>query len=277
MKAIAAFCLVILSLSAAATRAQVRLQLSQPRNLYLQYESIDLTVTLTNVTDASVNLGPDENGKPWLSFLVFAQDGGAVSQVKPVEVPPLTLAPDESKQVTVNILPCYGIRSTGGYSTQAIVQIPGLKPIMTGKLFLTIGKGETMWTQSIFNTGIKRIYSLIRFLDVDDSNLYLRVEEPDQNLLYTTIRLGRIVTFAEPVVQFDAHGHLHIVQVVGAKTYRYTEADASGVILYQEDRAEVPRLPRPTLAKTTDGEVQFIGGLTRQALAERAKLSETQE
>jgi hypothetical protein len=277
MKFISAFCAGLLSLMAvAAAQAQVQVQFSQARNLYLQYEAIDLTIALTNVTDGPVVLAPDSDGKSWLSFLAFDQNGSVVNQVKNVEIGQINLAPGETKRVTINILPFYAIRSTGGFSVQAVISIPGLTPVMTGKLYFTIGKGETMWKHDAYNAGVKRTYSLVRFLDVTESNLYLRVEEPDQNLVYSTVRLGKIVAFADPAVEFDALGNIHIVQVIGSRNYRYTEADANGRILKQEDRSAVVGMTTPTVAKANDGTVQFIGGVTKKDATERVKLSETQ-
>jgi hypothetical protein len=147
---------------------------------------------------------------------------------------------------------------------------------MTGKLYFTVGKGERVWSKNSYNGGIKRVYSLVRFLDVTESNLYLRVEEPDQNLVHNTIKLGRIATFADPVVEFDALGNIHIVQVIGSRNYRYTEADPSGNILKQEDRSAAAGMVVPTVARANDGTMRFIGGLAKKDQSERVKLSETQ-
>jgi hypothetical protein len=281
MKLVATWFAGILALLAAVSaQAQVQVKFSQARTLYLQYESIDLTLSLTNVSDAPVNLAASDEGKSWLSFLVFnrggAGEGSFVEQVRDVAIDPVRLLPGETKQVTVNIMPYYAIRSTGGYSAQAVVNIPGLAPLMTGKLYFTVGKGEQVWKQETFNLGVKRVYKLIRFLDVHDANLYLRVEEPDQNLVYSTVRLGRLVAFAEPAVEFDAAGNIHIVQVTGSHYYRYTAADANGRILKQEDRSAMAGA-EPTVVKAKDGTVQFVGGFSKQMAAKRAKLSETQE
>ncbi|MDR1303913.1 MAG: hypothetical protein LBK76_01700 [Verrucomicrobiales bacterium] len=277
MKFICAVCAGIFSwLVVTPVSAQVEVQFSQQRSLYLQYESIDLTLELTNVTDAPFSLSANDDGKSWLGFLVFNQASGVVNQVKSITAKQINLAPGETKRISVDILPYYAIRSTGGYTAQAIVHIPGLKPIMTGKLYFTVGKGETIWTQDVYNTGVKRVYSLVRFLDVNEANLYLRVEEPDQNLMYNTVRLGKVVSFADPQIAFDRTGNLHIVQVISAKNYRYTEADANGGILAQEDRQSIAGVMTPTLARSDHGTVQFVGGLTKKDATERAKLSETQ-
>jgi len=277
MRLVSALFAGVLSLMAVtAAQAQVQVQFSQERNLYLQYESIDLTLTLTNVTDGPILLNTDSEGKSWLSFLVFDQSGSVVNREKDVDVGQVKLAVGETKRISVNILPFYAIRSTGGYNAQAVISIPGLTPVMTGKLYFTIGRGETIWTKDTYNTGVKRVYSLVRFLDVTESNLYLRVEEPNQNLVYSTVKLGRIVAFADPVVEFDALGNIHIVQVIGSRNYRYTEADANGRLLKQEDRSAVVGMMVPTVARANDGTVQFVGGFTKKDVTERVKLSETQ-
>ena len=277
MKLISTFCAGLLSLAAIATAsAQVQVKFSQERTLYLQYEPLEVTVTLSNVTDAPISLSTDSNGKSWLSFLVFAQDGTTVNPLKPVDLGQVTLNAKESRQFTVNLLPFYAIRSTGGYSAQAVVSIPGLTPMMTGKLFFTVGKGEKVWSQPIYNMGVQRVYSLIRFLEVNDCNLYLRVEEPDQNLVYTTVRLGKVINFTDPVELFDAEGNFHVVHVIGSNAYCYTKTDALGTIVSQEIRTGVAGLTPPTLAKSSAGEVAFVGGQGKDQKIERSKLSDTQ-
>jgi hypothetical protein len=277
MKSIVAIGIGLLSLMlVTAAQAQVKVQLSQERSIYLQYEALELAVTITNVTDSPISLNAGNNGKSWLSFLVFTQDGSTVDSIKPVDIGQVTLKPGETQRFVVNILPYYGIRSTGGYSVQAVINIPGLTPIMTGKLYFTEGKGETISTQEIYNMGVKRVYSLIRFLDVNDCNLYLRVEEPDLNLVYSTVRLGKVVNFTEPEKQFDAKGNLHIVQVVGTNIYRYTEADPQGNILKQETRSGVAGQYVPTLAQEKDGSIVFAGGQGKVDKVKRAKLSDSQ-
>ncbi|MDR2463522.1 MAG: hypothetical protein LBD30_07060, partial [Verrucomicrobiales bacterium] len=151
VKIILTLCAAISLLTAARAQEQLHVQFSQKRSLYLQYEPIDLTVVLTNTTDAPITLATSAEGKPWLSFLIFVRDTNSIiSPISPISLDPVTIPPGATRPVTVNILPHYSIRDTGGYTPQAVISIPGLPPIMTGKLYFTIGKGETLWKKNIY-------------------------------------------------------------------------------------------------------------------------------
>jgi hypothetical protein len=113
----------------------------------------------------------------------------------------------------------------------------------------------------------------MRFNTRDDSSLYLRVEEPEENIVYCTYQLGRYVSIQKPEARFDSEGMLHILHPVGTTTYRYTQADAQGNILLHEDREMAAN--GPFLRDNGAGAVALVGGIAHGAGAarQREKLS----
>ena len=265
---------LILNLCCTTLFAQLQVALSQERSVYLIYEPMVFTVSLTNITDEPVLLSSEE-GKTWLGFIVFKTDTDKVSQNEDLDVKPATIAPGQTLKLPVNITPCFSIRSTGAYNIQAVASIPGRPSILTGKLYFNVGKGTVIWKKEKYEQGTLRVYSLLRFLENNDSNLYLRVEDPADNVVYTTVRLGKLTAFADPSVEFDKAGNIHIIHTAGAQTYRYTMSDPKGKIIHQEDR--MVGTTRPYLVKDASGVVTFTGGVEPAEKKKRPTLSGTQQ
>ncbi|MDD5261640.1 MAG: hypothetical protein PHD76_07290 [Methylacidiphilales bacterium] len=267
---------LLLTATNSALFAQLQIKLSQDRTVYLLYEPMEFTVSLTNTTDESIVLSRDPGSdEDWLNFMIFTVNKEKIHSENTLTVPASTIPPGETLKVPINVTPYFAIRSTGSYTVQAVVNIPGRRPLLTSELYFSVGKGDVVWKKELYNEGTKRVYSLIRFLENNDSNLYLRVEDPDINTVYTTIRLGKLTAYADPVVEFDKDQNIHIVHTVGAKTSRYTMANSKGKILKQEDRTVGDT--KPTLAKAADGTVQLVGGIIPQEKKVRPKLSEGQQ
>lgn len=266
---------MILGLSGQGLWAQLAVRLASERSTYLLYEPMVVTVEISNTSTEPVLLNSGAQDRPWLSFLIRTVDGRKVRTEQPLRLDPVTLAPGQRQLLSVDLTPLYAIRETGQYTVQAAVQPPGKQGYLTDALALGVGKGDTIWTRTYVDGGVKRVVSLVRFMDRREVTLYLRVEEPNENLVYATTRLGRMVAFTSPQVEMDAEWGIHIVHPVGARTYRYTRATAEGRVLAQEDR-ESGATP-PTLAQRPGGRIEFVGGIENKQPTERPKLSELQQ
>jgi len=256
-------------------QAQLSLSLESSRSTFLLYESMEFDVRIQNLTGSPLALQDHPIRKrAWLSFQIFGSSGEKISATGNAVVPPQVLKPGESKTLRINITPMYKIRSTGQYDIRANVNIAGGKSFVTSSLRFNVGKGEVTWVQNKRVNGVNRTYSLIRFLDQFRSSVYLRVEEVDRNLVYSTIRLGEIVGFTKPEVEFDSEGKIHLLHVSTSTLHRYSRLTKDGALEYQEDRQVTDAAP--ALVKTEDGGVQLAGGFNIREQVKRKKLSEDQ-
>lgn len=265
-------CLVLLW--PAFSRAQISVVLSAEKSNFLLYEAMTLSVKVTNMSDDSISLA-SEGDRPWLSFLVQTAERRKIRTESPIVTEPVVLAPGKSRVLSLDITPHYAIRESGQYTIQAAVELPGRRSFLTDGLVFNVGRGEVVWTKSYIEGGTQRVISLIRFTDMKDTSLYLRVEEPRENLVYTTFKLGRMISFTNPEVRIDAFRSIHILHPVGARLYRYTQTDANGRLIQQEDR-EAGSTPL-ALATRDDGRVEFVGGKKMTPESTRPKLSELQQ
>lgn len=270
------FAVLALAFFTPAVCAQIRVVLAVERSTHLLYEPMEVAVQITNTTDEPLVLNTRPGERPWLSFIVKGADGNSVRTEQTLELEPLAIPPGEAKLLSVDLTPLYAIRTTGPYRVQASVQVPGRTAVLTDPLVLTVGAGDTLWTKSYSEAGTQRVVSLIRFMDRREVTLYLRVEEPRENLVYSTTRLGPVVAFTQPQVLFDKGKGIHILQPVSPKTYRYTRADKEGRVLEQVDREAAAT--QPTLAEKPGGEVALVGGMAPPTIeTRRPKLSAAQQ
>lgn len=258
-----------------SAQAQLNISLESSRDTFLLYEPIEFRVKLQNLTGSPIALQDHPVSKrPWLSFQIFGSGGQKISPTGSFSIPAEVLKPGESKLVAVNITPLYKIRNTGQYDIRASVNIAGKKSFMTGSLRFNVGSGDVIWVKELTVDGEKRTYSLIRFLERAKSTFYIRVEAVDENLVYTTTRLGEIVGYTEPDVKFDSEGKIHLLHVSTSTLHRYSRLTKDGALEYQEDRRVTGIVP--ALVKTNDGGVQLAGGYDVRQQVKRKKLSEDQ-
>ena len=267
--------IVILGVTLTTAQAQLSLSLESSRSTFLLYEPMEFDVRIQNMTGSPIALQDHPVTKrSWLSFQIFDSSGEKIASTGNATIPPQVLKPGEAKSLRINSTPMYRIRSTGQYDIRANVSIAGGKSFVTGSLRFNVGKGEVTWVQDRNVNGVQRTYSLIRFLDQHRSSLYLRVEEVDQNLVYSTIRLGEVVGFTKPEIMFDSDGKVHLLHVSTSTLHRYSRLTKDGALEYQEDRQVAGAVP--TLVQTSDGGVQLAGGFNVRQQVKRRKLSEDQ-
>jgi hypothetical protein len=265
--------------------AQIQTLVQTQRSSYLLYERVDLFITVENVGGSDLVLDNNE-GHPWLSFLV-SKHGRAnsfpVPQERQLKPDPVTLKVGETKTLRVNITPLFSFREEGDYRASAVIDLPGAGQMISDPVPFTVLEGHAVWSQIRSADGVQRTYSLIRFSPkIDSTQLYLRVESPDDNVVYTNIALGEIVSSSDPEVFFDPSGNLHVMQPVALGTYLYTRTDQDGKIVHQGIFKSAPALGSgyalvpPRLKKMDDGTVVVLGGLEENRDQPRERLSTSQ-
>lgn len=264
---------VLLILTAFAAQAQIKLSLASERSNYLLYEAAPFTVQVTNESSEPLDFSTDaKTGRSWLSFIILRVDGSKIRGEAEFNAKERSLQPGESMNIRVNITPYYSLRETGQYTIQAVVRPDGLSSFITSKLTFNVSKGEIIWQRDKMVDGKRTTYSLIQFLE-DETNCYVRVEEPEENLVLATVRTGSLLANSVPTVIFDENGSMNILQSLAARTYRYTRVSESGKIEFQEDRLAGSTIP--TMTSLPDGSVEFVGGKTEKDM-KRPNLSDTQ-
>lgn len=270
-----ALCLVAASSLASA---QVQVSTQTERTSFLLFERVDLLVTVSNIGDTDLLLSNNE-GHPWLSFLVsehLNHNYMPVRQERDSNFAPLTLKAGENKTLRVNLTPLFTFREEGDFRASAVIDLPGEGQVISNDTAFTVLKGREVWSQMRPVDGSQRVYSLLRFSpDPTVTDLYLRVADPSENLVYANLGLGELVAYIDPEVFFDPQGNIHVLHPFAMGTYLYTRADPDGKIIHQGIFKTFHQIP-PRLHKLDDGNVIVVGGMEDDPNAQREKLSDGQ-
>jgi hypothetical protein len=273
LAAIGALCFLI---SGSFASAQVQVSAQTERSNFLLYERVDLIVTVANAGASDLVLN-NEEGHPWLSFLVSKHNRLPVRPERRGTFKPVSLRVGETKTLRINLTPLFSFREEGDYKASAVIDLPGEGQIISDSVPFTVLRGREVWSQTRPVEGSHRVYSLIRFSPQPDrTNLYLRVEDPSENVVYANLSLGEVVAYIDPEVFFDPQGNLHVIQPIAMSTYLYTRADPSGKILHQGVFKTFQAI-RPRLAKLEDGNIIVVGGMEENPNIPRENLSDGQK
>ena len=256
-----------------AVWGQLDLRLETPKSSYLQYAPIPLTVNLKNLGGQDLVL---ENGgdHPWLEMIVQSTDGLLLKADRPLVPPALALKPGESRALPLDLAPHFLVREPGGYRVRASVRLPSGQTLMTEPLSFLVGRGEIIWSTPRGQGKDRRNFSLVKFYEDPNVGLYLRVEVPEQNLVFPSRRLGPFLPLGRPTAEFDSENHLHLLYTVAPGQHRITVVNQDGNLLREENRQET--LEKPRLRKSPDGLVDVEGGTVILPSHLREKLSTLQ-
>ena len=107
--------------------------------------------------------------------------------------------------------------------------------------------------------GEARTYSLLSNRFLDHTSLYVRVENRDTGVVYTTYSLGRIIASQDPQAEIDRANQLHVLHCAAPRTWAYSHVGLNGELLAHSTFLE--RKSRPRLRHTADGSIAVNGGM----------------
>lgn len=256
-----------------AVWAQMDIRLETPKSSYLQYAPLPFTLQLRNLGAQPVRL-EESNGQPWLELIVQSNDGLLIKPDRPFSPPSMTLASGQTQSLPLDLAPHFLVREVGGYKARASIRMESGETLLTEPLPFLIGRGEVIWTIPRGEGKERRIFSLVKFYEDPNVGLYLRVEVPEQNLVYPSRRLGPFLPLGKPTAEFDSKNHLHLLYAVAPGQVRITVVSQDGQVLREENRQET--VTKPRLRRSPDGLVDVDGGVVILPSHLREKLSTLQ-
>lgn len=246
--------------------AQINVSLDIPRHLYICYEPIVATVTITNMTGRDLTLADKEPDK-WFSFEILNSEGTPIPPMaSDYHLQPLTIPNGETVKRKVNLVNLYPVTDYGVYHVRALVYWAGLDKYFSSTTSpIEVSEGTTLWQQTVGipdgqkNAGQYRNYELLSFRQPKDNMLYVRIEDKDAGLVYATLPLGRLINGYAPEAQVDSLSQLHVLQMIQPKEYLYTRLGPNAEMLGQQDYADLKTSPH--LKRAADGDVAIGGGI----------------
>lgn len=261
---LAALSLLILG-AAVSARAQITVDISFKRSLYMVYEPLMCTVTITNMSGRTLDL-EDTAREKWFGFQIQTVDG---RPLPPVNVDyknePVQIGSGQKLVRQINLAPLYPLSEFGTYRVRASVFSAQLgQYFVSPTLNVEITEGRLLWQQTVgvpqgSGPGRSRTFSLLAHRLPRTTMLYLRVEDKEAGIIYCTTQLGRFITFGNPDVQFDAANQIHILQNSAPKAFLYSLFDINGKVVKQQGFQVYDK--RPHLVKKPDASVAVVGGV----------------
>jgi hypothetical protein len=268
----AALVLGLLVLFAIPGRAQITVDLSIRRTIFVAYEPLLATVRITNLSGNRLMLA-DVEGRKWFGFQIETLDGRPIPPTDPnYEVDPIQIGSGESITRTVNLTQLYPLSDFGSYRIRAVVYSAELSGFFSSPpLTVEVTEGRVMWQQTVgvpSSPGIApgtRTISLLTHRLSEKTDLYLRIEDKTSGLVYCTHRLGDLISYGKPDIQLDSSNTIHVLQNNVPREFIYSKVGLDGKILERLSYS-APKT-RPQLVKGPDGSVGVIGAIPFDARA----------
>lgn len=243
-------------------QAQVQVDLTFPRALYIRYEPLIATVTMVNLSGRPLLLS-DTAEVPWFSFQIESQNGRVVTpRGSGFGRDPVAIGPGETLRRTVNLTPLYRLDDFGRYTVRASVYDASLNRYFSSPArTIEITEGRVLWQQIIGHPveGTSRQVTLLAHRLKNFTAAYLRILDPDRNTVYCTHRLGPIVSYGSPQVEIDAANEVHVLQMSSPRNFVYSHIGLNGEVRQRQAYSQTSKV-RPSMQRTPEGGVMVVGG-----------------
>jgi hypothetical protein len=260
---------------AAAVQAQIQVELKFKRLQYVAHEPVMATVKITNLAGRDIDLH-DEKGQRWFGFEVNAGEGRLLAPLSQNSPEP-ALHVEAGKTVTrkINLTPAFPVHDFGVYHVRANVYFADLNQFFysPAKVF-QVADARPIWQRTVGipegvpGAGGVRTYSLLLNRFLDHTSLYVRVENKNRGVVYTTYSLGRVIAYDEPQTALDRANQLHVLHCAAPRSWAYSHIGLNGELLAHSTFMETRT--RPRLRQAADGAIAVRGGRLDRLVAQSA-------
>jgi hypothetical protein len=255
-------CLLFVATSAGA---QIQVDLKFTRLQYIAYEPVVANITITNLAGRDVDLH-SKNGQAWFGFEITADEGRSIAPISNTESEPLNVAAGQRVTRKINLTPLFGVHDFGTYHVRAHIYFADLNKFFYSptKVF-EVTDARPVWQKTVgvpdgkSARGSARTYSLMTNRFPDHTSLYVRVEDKDSGIVYSTFSLGQMIAFDQPQAEFDRSNQLHTLYCAAPRNWAYARVGLNGELISRASFSETKT--RPRLVHADDGVVKVAGGM----------------
>ena len=249
----------------ATAQAQIQVELKFKRLQYIAHEPVVASITITNLAGRDVDLH-DDSGQHWFGFEVTAGEGRLLAPLKSDAAEP-ALHVEAGKTITrkINLTPIFPVHDFGTYRVRANVYFADLnKYFYSQTKVFQVTDARAIWQKTVGvpdgvpDAGNVRTYSLLSNRFPDHTSLYVRVENKNSGVVYTTYSLGHVIAFDEPQAEIDSANQLHVLHCAAPRTWAYSHIGLNGELLAHSTFMETKT--RPRLRHAADGAIAVSGG-----------------
>lgn len=261
-----ALCLLFLA-GAGAARAQYEISLKLNKDIYLTYEGVEATVTVTNRTGADVVMG-GPNNTAWLSFDIIDPQGRPVPPMRFQSPENIVFKSGATLSRKVALTEQFTFSELGNYVVVAnVYHPPSQQYYASNRARGSFMDSKPFWSRSfgvplgLPGAGQIRRYDLCLVKDLERTQLYLRVMDDRANLSLATFALGNWIRVADPQLSLDKENRLHALFMTAPHIYAHIVIDTQGVPVKRLYYKEV-ETNRPRLIVDVTQEVRVEGGVS---------------
>jgi hypothetical protein len=258
---------------AATARGQIQVELRFPRLQYIAHEPILALVKIANFSGRDIDLR-DDDGHRWFGFEINSGEGRLLAPLSQ-SAPEPALHIEAGKTVTrkINLTPLFPVHDFGSYHVRANIFFPDLnKFFYSATKVFQVTEARSIWQKTVgipegtAGAGEVRTFSLLSNRFPDHTSLYVRVENKDRGVVYTTYSLGRAISNDEPQAEIDRANQLHVLHCAAPRSWTYSHIGLNGELLARSTFLETKS--RPRLRHTADGVIAVRGGVLYVPVAE---------
>jgi hypothetical protein len=251
---------------AATAQAQIQVELSFKRLQYIAHEPILATVKIANNSGRDIDL-QDDSGQHWFGFEINAGEGRLLAPLRQNTAEP-AFHIEAGKTVTrkINLTSLFPVHDFGAYHIRANVYFPDLnKFFYSATKVFQVTDARPIWQKTVGvpegmpGAGEVRTYSLLSNRFLDHTSLYVRVENKNSGIVYTTYSLGRSISNEDPQAEVDRANQLHVLHCTAPRSWAYSHVGLNGELLKHSTFLETKT--RPRLRHTPDGSIAVSGGM----------------
>ena len=233
---------------------QVTVDLKFDKEFFIPDEPMMASVRITNFSGRTLVFGEDNQ---WLQFGVEMKNGFLVDRTGDPSVIGRFEIPNASQGTRrVNLAPYFRMTTPGRYKMIATVFSEQLnQALQSSEVIVNIVKAAILWQREFGvptsdGEGFEvRKYVLIRALNNNRLELYIRVASQDDAKILAVFSVGNLVAFGAPEAQVDRLSRLHLLQQYGARSFRYLVVTADGELMVRQRYDYAGNRPRLAIKK----------------------------
>ena len=254
---------------AALLNADVVMKLSMPRDHYMIYEPVIVSLALRNTSGQSLIFGHEAEFKGSLEIGLFDMHNRPVrgSGTK-VDLKGLILRPGVDHYIRVNISKWVNMHRAGSFKIKLFISHPMLKNEYESNICtFDITNGNIFWRRDFGIPNLQgaqlgedlktRTYLIKTLQNKSDIHFYLFVEDKDK--VYAVKQLGILLGRELPSFELDSLNQLHMLFPISTKQFSYVVFDWHG----REEKRRLYRTSRtiPAICRQgSSGDVSVVGG-----------------
>lgn len=255
------FAFLCLLLLTGRVQAQLQVELTLHRNLYIRYEPLIVTVNIMNLSGRPLLLS-DQGDVPWFGFQIESKDGRPVRpRIVGYGKDPVAIGAGETLRRQVNLTPLFSLDEFGRYTIRAAVyEASQSRYYNSPPVIFEITEGRVLWQENVGHPedSTARRITLLAHRLTESTALYIRITNPEDARVFCTHRLGGLVSYGKPEVELDRNNEAHILQMRAPRNFIYSHIGLNGEI--RERKAYEQTSSKPTLRRDANGQVQVVGG-----------------